>query len=54
MVTRIHSSDLIVSGPSRSPRQTIQSINTDADAKFPKLISLNLPVGVLDGMRPLD
>ncbi len=54
MVTRIHLSDLIASGPSRSPRQTIKSIDTDADAKFPKLISLILPVVMFDGMTSLD
>jgi len=54
MVTRIHFNDLIVSGLPRSPRQTIQSINTDADAKFSALISLNLSVEVFDGQTPLD
>jgi len=49
MVIRIHSNDLIVSGPPRSPRLTLRSIKTDADANFPVLISLNTPVVVYGG-----
>ncbi|MEL7338371.1 MAG: hypothetical protein AAFN70_19440, partial [Planctomycetota bacterium] len=54
MVTRIHFSDLIVSEPPRSSRQTIKSVNTDADAKSLAWISLNPSVRKPDGTKPLD